>query len=188
MWSGVRTFVLVTHRWLGLASAVFLGVIGVSGAAIVSTTLPGRSVIGPVHESLAMGRPGAWLVLGATCAAVALEVGGIVLWWRRRVLVVRRHLGWRPALIDLHHMAGVLGLVLMLTMAVTGVMMAFVTPDYAPTLRRWIVDLHTARAYPWPVKAIWAVMALGFLVQAVTGVFMWWKPKRGRAREGLTTR
>jgi uncharacterized iron-regulated membrane protein len=166
---------------------MFLGVIGVSGAAIVSTALPGRSVLGPVHESLALGRLGTWLVVGATCAAVVLELGGTVLWWRRRVWTIRRHLGWRPALIDLHHAAGIVGLVLMLTIAATGVMMPFVTPDNAPNLRRWIVDLHTARAYPWPVKAIWAIMALGFLVQAATGVLMWWKPNRRRAGAGATT-
>ena len=186
--SSVRAFVLVTHRWLGLGGAVFLSVIGVSGAAIVSTSVPGRSVLGSVHESLAMGRPGAWLVIAATCAAVALEVGGIVLWWRRRVLTIRRHLGWRPALIDVHHVAGIVGLVLMLTMAVTGVLMAFVTPDDAPILRPWMVDLHTARAYPWPVKVIWACAALGFLIQAATGVLMWWKPRRGLASAGITTR
>jgi uncharacterized iron-regulated membrane protein len=134
--------------------------------------------MGPIHESLALGAVGTWIVLAATMAAVLLEAGGLILWWRRKVLTVATRLGWRRVLADLHHVTGLLGLVLMVILAVTAVMMRFVTPESNPWLRTVIVDLHTTRSYGWALKTLFGVASLGFVAQGITGVAMWWKPGR----------
>lgn len=106
-----------------------------------------------------------------------LQLGGVWLWWKRKSFAVRLSAGWRRAVIDLHHSAGALCLVLMLVLAVTGVGMTLFAPGPE---RRMFVDLHTARQYALPVKVLYALGSLGFLVQGVTGVLMWWGPRPGR--------
>ena len=66
----------------------------------------------------------------------------------------------------------------MLLLAVTGVGMAFVTPQNQPQFRRVIFDFHTTRGFSTPIKVVYAVGTTGFLLQGVTGVVMWWKPRR----------
>jgi uncharacterized iron-regulated membrane protein len=182
MASRFRSFVLITHRWLGLTSSVVLSIVGLTGAILIwPVTSLLKRVAGPLHERLAMGRVGWWLVVLATVIAVLLELGGLVLWWKRKTIAVRIRSGWRQGLFDLHHAAGILGLPLMLLLAVSGVGMAFVTPTSHPALRRVIFDWHTTRGFPTPVKLLYTIGTTGFLVQGVTGVVMWWKPRQPRA-------
>jgi uncharacterized iron-regulated membrane protein len=55
--------------------------------------------------------------------------------------------------------------------------MSFVTPSDHPEFRRVILAWHTSKGFPLPVKVLYAVGTLGFLVQGVTGVAMWWRPR-----------
>jgi uncharacterized iron-regulated membrane protein len=174
----LRQLVLVTHRWLGLSTGLILAIAGATGTVLVFATGRLRGLTGPVHEALAAGRIGAWVVLAATALAVLLEAGGVYLWWRRKVLTIETRFGWRRMLNDLHHVSGLAGLVLMTVLAVTAVMMRFVTPASNPWLREVIVDLHTTRDYGWALKTLFGAASLGFVVQGVTGVVMWWKPGR----------
>lgn len=170
-----RPFVLITHRWIGLSTSLIIAIAGVTGAVL---TVPGpnavRRIAGPLHEQLALGSFGTWVVVIATGGAVLLQIGGLALWWKRKSLAVRMGAGWRRAVVDIHHSVGALGLLLMLLLAATGAGMKMFTPG--PT-RRMIVDLHTARSYAVPIKVIYALGSLGFLVQGVTGVLMWWRPR-----------
>ena len=172
-----RRFVLLTHRWIGLSTSVVLVIAGATGAVLA---LPGpdllRRAASRLHETLALGSIGNLIVLTATGAAVVLQLGGVWLWWKRKSFAVRLSAGWRRMVIDLHHSAGALGLVLMLLVAVTGVGMTMFTPGPE---RAMFVDLHTARKYALPVKVVYALVSLGFLVQGVTGVLMWWRPRPG---------
>src|SRR5688572_1320801 len=101
-----RQLVLVTHRWLGLGSSGILAIVGLTGAFLITPGLPLRKIAGGLHEKLALGTPGAWIVTIATAAAVLLELGGCFLWWKQKLLRVRSGKGWRQALIDLHHVVG----------------------------------------------------------------------------------
>src|SRR5436309_9621638 len=111
MASNLRSIVLITHRWIGLSSSLVLSIAGVSGAVLL---LPGNSplrrIAGPLHERLWLGEPGWWMVVAGTIAAVFLELGGLYLWWKRRVFTVRFRSGWWRAVFDLHHVVGLLGL------------------------------------------------------------------------------
>ncbi len=176
-----RRVVLVTHRWLGLSTGLVLAIVGATGTLLVFATGRLRGLTGPVHESLGVRGPGTWIVLAATAAAILLEAGGLVLWWRRKVFRVETRFGWRRVLVDLHHVSGLVGLVLMVILAVTAVMMRFVTPESNPWLRDLIVDLHTTRDYGWPLKTLFGVASLGFVVQGVSGILMWWQPGRASA-------
>lgn len=174
----VRQVVLVTHRWLGLSSALVLAAVGVTGAIQAYSYGRVRDVMGPAHEALFLGRPGTWIVLAATVAALLLEAGGLILWWRRKVFRVETRFGWRRTLADLHHVTGVLALALMVLLAGTALLMRVVTPESNPGLRTLIVDLHTTRTYGGVLKAIFSAASLGFAVQGVTGAVMWWRTGR----------
>ena len=175
----IRSIILVTHQWLGLASSLVLAIVGVTGAILVlAGTSPLRRIAATLHERLAMGRFGWWIVVVVTIAAVFLELGGLFLWWKRKTISVRMRSGWRLALFDLHHAVGLLALPLMLLLAVSGVGMAFVSPQNQPQLRRVIFDFHTTRGFSTPIKLVYMVGTTGFLLQGVTGVAMWWKTRR----------
>lgn len=174
----VRQAVLVTHRWMGLASSLVLAVAGATGTILVFASGRLRGLTGPLHESLYLGRLGTWIVLAATAAALLLEIGGLVLWWRRKVLRIETRFGWGRAVSDLHHVTGVVALVLMALLAATALLMRVVPPDDDPWLRQVIVDLHTTRNYGWPLKAILGLASLGFSVQGLSGLVMWWRTSR----------
>jgi len=175
----VRRFVLLTHRWMGLSTSVIAAVVGTTGALIIwfpQTNLL-RRIAGKLHQDLALGGVGWWLVVLTTIIAVVLEIGGLILWWKRKSMTVRLTSGWKRALTDLHHPMGLLGWILMTILAVTGVGMSFVLPDDHPELRRIVADFHTARNFSLPVRIVYSIATLGFLVQAASGVAMWWKSR-----------
>jgi len=170
-----RRFVLVTHRWLGLGASVVLAVAGATGAVMVwegEHLL--RRVAGRFHTDLALGRVGAWIVLAAAVAAVLLQIGGVILWWKRKLVTVRLRAGWPSALFDLHHAVGILGVALMITMAVTALCLPFLSQGQSE-LRQLVMTWHTGREFPMPVKVIYSLAATGFLIQGVSGVLMWWR-------------
>lgn len=175
-----RAFCLVSHRWLGLAASLVLAVVGLTGALMVwRVDAWWTRAAGRLHESLALGRPGAWVVYAATWAALVLQATGVFLWWRRKVLRVRSGAGWKTALSDVHHVAGIAGLVPMLVLAATAAVMSAVTPEAYPTLRPMAKFLHTGEKFGTVVKVIYALASLGFLAQGLSGVVMWW-PRRAR--------
>jgi uncharacterized iron-regulated membrane protein len=179
----VRRLVFVTHKWMGLASSVVLAIAGVTGTLLVwPELLPAASGVGSLHETLALGRPGWYVVLAATAAGIALQASGVVLWWKTRRLRVRTDAGlWRFAF-DLHGSAGVIALVVMLVLGATAlgrvVTRSVPVPD---ALASAVSRLHTTRDFPVAVKAVYAVSSLGFFVQGASGLVIWWKPKRASA-------
>ncbi|MGE3956205.1 MAG: PepSY domain-containing protein [Vicinamibacterales bacterium] len=168
---GLRPFVLTTHRWMGLFSSLILTVAGATGAIMV---WPGNSLIrkaaGRLHETLALGRPGALVVLTATAIAVLLELGGLYLWWQRKALRVQVRSGWKRAAFDLHHLVGAVGFVLMIVIATTAVLAFALGP--APT-RQTLMRLHTGNPFGTPVRVLYSLASLGFAVQGGSGVVMW---------------
>ena len=176
-----RSLMVVTHRWIGLASSIVLTIVGATGAVLLLPKVTWfRRAAGRLHESLAFGPDGRWIVELATIAAVVLQLGGLYLWWRRKTVRVRLAGGWRRTITDLHYSTGSLIFVLMFILAVSGVGMSFVKPKEHPALREVIFRLHTGRRLPSALKVLYLVGTLGFVVQGLTGVAMWWKPTRNQ--------
>src|SRR5262245_53177735 len=145
-----RHFVLVTHRWLGLGSSLLVAIVGGTGALIV-WTLPSslRRIAGQMHTNLGMGRIGMgpiglWIVFAVTVVTAVLVVGGLVLWWKHKIVRIRTTSGWRRVLFDLHHALGFLGFVVMFVLTLTGIGI-MVTDSDDSVLRRMIFDFHTTR-------------------------------------------
>jgi uncharacterized iron-regulated membrane protein len=186
-----RQFILVTHRWTGLASSAVLAIAGATGAVLVfrADSWAGTAwldMIGKLssrlHEHLMLGRAGYWAVVVATAASIYLEIGGLVLWWRRKLLKVHFR-GWWRVCFDLHHVIGIVLAPVMLIIAVTGVAMAFVwAPDH-PELWRTLTAWHMGR-FGFAVKVVYAVASFAFLIQGLTGLVVWWarRPDNGVAK------
>ena len=174
----LRTFVLTTHRWLGLSVSIIVAVAGGTGSIMVwGGGHFFRRAAGKLHVDLAMGRPGGLVVLVATAAAILLELGGLYLWWSQKKLSIRRRSGWRNVVLDLHHVIGVLGFAVMLALAVTALGMSM----GSHATREALAPFHTGRSFPVPAKLILALCSLGFVVQAGTGILMWMRrqPRSG---------
>lgn len=190
----MRRFFLVTHRWLGIGAAIVLIVVGLTGAALVYLKNP---TLARFHTHLGVGEPGEWLVNTSTVIASFLVIGGIVLWWRRKIVTIDRSKGTWRFLFDLHHSLGIIGAILMLVIALsgTGLMLtegigermglAKDDPNY-PTrteafARKVIHSAHTGGPLYLPLKILWLLGSASFAVQAVSGFWVWWKPGRKTA-------
>jgi uncharacterized iron-regulated membrane protein len=173
-----RQFVLVTHRWIGLVSSPILAIVGATGVMLMFD-LEGLRIgryASALHERLAFGMLGHRIVLLATLAGVLLEVGGLVLWWKRKTLAIALGSGWWRACFDLHHLAGVVCLPLMLLGAATGLLMFIYPPSESAELYRIFRQLHVGR-FPLPLRVVYMLATLGFVAQGVTGFVVWWKRK-----------
>lgn len=192
----MRRLFLVTHRWLGLAAALILAVAGVTGAILVWNR---SEALAFFHTHLGLGEFGEWLVNGSAIVFLLLAIGGFVLWWRRKVFWPKGGRGWWRYLFDLHHALGVLGLVLTLLIAGSGIGIMIEEEEReggeeavatAPAVSEeerekddLLFQLHTAREFPAPLKVLWAVASLSFVIQAASGFVMWWKPQSGRVED-----
>lgn len=179
----MREFVLVAHKWLGIVSSVVLGIAGFTGALLVFRDEKGPGLILKLHEDLALGQAGWAVVVLGTVGAVVLQVSGVYLWWKRKSLRVRTDAGWRRLAFDLHHTAGALGCVLMIVIAATGVGRVAVRvldfTDSFPSFQAAVSQIHTTKGFSLPMKILFFLGSLGFCVQALTGVAMFW-PKSTR--------
>lgn len=176
-----REAVLVSHRWLGLATSIVLAIAGLTGAIMVwPVRFPGRGGITQLHESLALGPVGSWTVLVVTALAIVLQLGGLFLWFQRRIVSLRWRGSWPRRLFDLHHVVGVFAFVFMLILATTGVgrvVMRAIDPtsDELRAVRRFMIRFHAGEEFHPAVKLLYSLASAGFAVQGATGILMWWR-------------
>jgi uncharacterized iron-regulated membrane protein len=164
---------------------------------------PFVTALADFHDRLAGGRTGL-LVNGIGAIAVTLMcVTGAVIWWPggkhwwRRV-TVRRGVGWRRFLWDLHNMLGFWLFFFIVMWAVTAIYFAF--PDAFNTLSElfqdgeaesstsiflqdafaWMTRLHFGRTFGASIKISWAILGLMVCALSVTGLVMWWNRHRRR--------
>jgi uncharacterized iron-regulated membrane protein len=175
---GVRQFLLVVHRWLGLMTAPAVLILAVTGLPLLwLTPSTARAIAGRIHTDFAMGRPGEFVVVGFTLATAIVIVCGLPLWWKRKIVAVRSG-GSQQLMFDLHHTVGVFGFLFMLMSAVTGVLEQL--PRQEQGLLSLVDPLHTARNGSFAVRLLYTAGLAAFIVQAATGCVMWW----GRRRRG----
>src|SRR4030095_13874769 len=128
-----------------------------------------------LHESLALGYIGNTVVDVTTAVAVILQIGGLALWWRRKIVLVKPAGGLRKVCFDLHHAIGITCLPLMLLMAATAVFMAQVSPAEQPEAWRLAKRLHTGH-FGRVVGLRSAISSLVFVAQGLTGFVVGWRP------------
>jgi uncharacterized iron-regulated membrane protein len=88
-----------------------------------------------LHTQLVAGKPGEIAVGTLTAVSCLILLSGLILWWPRRILMVRPGTSRRRLNFDLHNVLGFYSLLVVLIMAVTGVMITFeATAD--PLVRR----------------------------------------------------
>jgi len=128
-------WLLIVHRWIGLAASVFVLIASLSGALLVFGQAPPDSVWGrflatvlQLHVRLLGGRVGEWLVNGATVAVIFLVPTGLLLWWRRPRYRVRKRLSRKRFVVDLHNVVGFYSAVFVLLLASTGALLALDEP------------------------------------------------------------
>jgi uncharacterized iron-regulated membrane protein len=178
-----RLVMLAVHRWAGLGASSVLSVAGLTGAVMVwPWEFRGRGAIGRIHETLGLHSVGAWTVWLAAGLAIVLQLTGLFLWWRRKVWFVRSGHGWRRTIFDIHHAAGFVLAPLMLVLAITAigqpVVRAIASGESRRSMHAVVAKFHTARGFPAPVKVLYTLGSMGFLLQGVTGVSMWWRSNK----------
>lgn len=182
----VRRWMLLTHRWLGLGSAIVQVTAGATGVALLFDL--GPAIGEPTalfHEQLLAGATGRWIVFAATAVALVLQATGLWLWWPPQPLRLRTDRGWWRLGYDLHNLSGILTLPITVLLAATGVgrVLFEVVPPPASLeiVHRVVGRLHSASGFPLIVKVAYALGSAAFVVQAITGLLVWWRPVPSRA-------
>jgi uncharacterized iron-regulated membrane protein len=139
------------------------------------------SSIAELHDRLLGGRNGL-LVNGVGSIIVTLMcASGAVIWWtgigsRQRRMTLRRGVGWRRFVLDLHNMLGFWLFLFVVLWALTGIYFGFplLFQSLGDETIAFLVRLHFGRSFGFPVKVVWAILGLVPCVLFITGVVMWW--------------
>lgn len=86
-------------------------------------TLP--RIVHRLHTQLLAGEAGAWVVGVATIVTGFLLVSGLILWWPRRILTVRRAGSWKRSNFDLHNALGLYTSPVLLVVVASGLIIGF---------------------------------------------------------------
>lgn len=113
------------HRWIGLASAAFALVAGVTGGILLFVDSP---AVEQIHVRLLAGPTGEWIVNLATVAVLLLVPTGLVLWWRRPRFTISTRRSLYRTVYDVHNVLGFYASILILVLAATGVFLGFEQP------------------------------------------------------------
>lgn len=223
-----RRLVFQVHLWSGITLGLYIFFISVTGSVLVyrnelyvwatpdtvsGTGIPlairAVSTLMEVHKNLLAGATGLAVNGAAAGLVVLVLLTGLILWWPgiaqwRQALVLRRGVGWKRMVWDLHRMLGFWTFAAMLVFALSGLYLCFAgtfhaladrieppTADNAgtrlvDTLLYWLAFLHFGRingiglfcegpgACDQLVKATWALFGLAPAAMFVTGATLWW--------------
>lgn len=91
------------------------------------------------HKSLLAGPTGQTIVGALTFLTLLMAISGVILWWPRRILVVKAGRSWRRMNWDLHNVLGFYSAAFLAVMCVSGVMITF-----ADTIDPFVLRLGSA--------------------------------------------
>jgi len=179
-----------------------LGRPATTGIWLVSTLIE-------LHADLLAGETGRKINGLGAVAVLLVALTGLVVWWPgisrwRRSLVLRRGVGWKRLVWDLHSTIGFWSLTFIIVFALSGIYLSIPTEIHAladriepPTATNagtravdgilyWLAYLHFGRingigipcsgpgVCDQSVKAVWAVFGLAPAAMFATGVVVWW--------------
>lgn len=224
----LRRAIFQIHLWSGIGFGLYIFFISVTGSVLVyrnelyvaatpeagvdfasATGIRLVSTLIDLHDNLLAGRSGRTVNGIGAVAALLVALTGLVIWWPgirrwRRSLALRRTVGWRRFVWDLHSAMGFWSFAFIFVFALSGIYLCFplafhafadrIQPPTAETEGRrlvdavlyWLAFLHFGRingigiscAGPGlcdqTVKAIWALFGLAPAAMFVTGAVMWW--------------
>jgi uncharacterized iron-regulated membrane protein len=165
--------------------------------------------IASLHDDLFGGPTGRKVNLAGAVATVLLALTGLTVWWPgverwRRSLVLRRGVGWKRFVWDLHGVIGFWSFAFILVFGLSGIYLC--APESVQALADWIEPLTEANSSGrfvdgvlyWlaylhfgriqgigipcagpglcdqATKAVWALFGLAPAATFVTGTIMWW--------------
>jgi len=221
-----RRLLFRLHQWSGLLLGLYILFISVTGSVLVyrnelyeyfipfddefgAAGIRAVSTLIALHENFLTGPAGRTVNGIGALAVLLMALSGLLLWWPgmarwRRSLHLKRGLGWRRTIWDLHSMVGIWSAGFILMFAASGLYLCFYQSFHAvadwlqPTteanagrrflddLLYWLAFLHFGRlngiALPCAgpgicdqsFKAVWALFGLAPAVMAATGAGMWW--------------
>ena len=162
-----------------------------------------------LHDDLLAGTMGRAVNGIGAFAVLLVAITGLVVWWPgverwRRSLVLRRGVGWKRLMWDLHSAVGFWSFLFVIIFGVSGVYLCF--PEHfqafldwvepptdknagfrvVDTVGYWIAYLHFGRVNGIGIpckgpgvcdqttKAVWALFGLAPAAMFLTGAVMWW--------------
>jgi uncharacterized iron-regulated membrane protein len=165
--------------------------------------------IANLHDNLFVGSVGRIVNLFGAVATVLLAVTGLTIWWPglarwRRSLVLRRGVGWKRFVWDLHGVVGFWSFAFILVFGLSGIYLC--APEQIQAFADWLEPMTDANsggrlvdgALYWlaylhfgriqgigipcagpgfcdqATKAVWALFGLAPAATFVTGTIMWW--------------
>lgn len=226
----LRKALFQVHLWSGVGLGLYILFISVTGSVLVyrnemyaAATPPSGtytedtaplgirfvSTLLDLHDNLLAGPTGRLVNGVGAIAVLVVALTGLVIWWPgvrrwRRSLTLRRGLGWKRFMWDLHSAIGFWTFIYILIFAASGIYLCFpgaITDlgDFLQPLTAenagqrfvdyalyWLAYLHFGRINgigiscsgpgicDQTVKAIWAVFGLAPAIMFVTGAIMWW--------------
>jgi uncharacterized iron-regulated membrane protein len=211
-----RRVLMALHRWVGLVLVVYVCVLSVTGSLIVrrreltAAWMPGAHEPHPralkallwtidLHDNLLCGLTGRQINGVLALATLFVVVTGVVLWWPRGGrgwdgLRYHRVASRLAQLSQLHRLAGIWTLPLLVVWTLSAVYMGFPDPfsdlvellappdsatgSPAESFLWGLVTAHFGRFGGLPVGVAWIVLGLVPAGLAVTGTWQWWLRRR----------
>ena len=226
----LRRAVFQVHLWSGISLGLYIFFISITGSVLVyrnelyfaatpeeGVLRDGEIVLGirlvswliDAHDNLLGGATGRAVNGFGALAVLLVAMTGLFIWWPgikkwRRSLSLRRGVGWKRFVWDLHSMAGFWTFGIIVMFALSGIYLCFpvmfhnfadwlVPPTVENVGQRlvddvlyWLAFLHFGRLNgiglpcdgpglcDQATKAAWAIMGLAPAVMFGTGALMWW--------------
>jgi len=223
----LRRAIFQIHLWSGIGVGLYVFLISVTGSILVyrnelytitsagadmKTAVPlgfqAVSKLLELHDDLLGGETGRKVNGALALLVIVLALTGLVVWWPgitkwKRSLIVRRGVGWRRIVWDLHSMVGFWAAGFILLFGFSGVYLGNPEPvqDLVDRARPligadassivdealyWLAYLHFGRINgigipcsgpglcDWTTKFVWAAFGLAPALMFATGVVMWW--------------
>jgi uncharacterized iron-regulated membrane protein len=217
----LRKAVFQFHLWSGIGIGLYVLMVSITGSILVYSNelyvaatghrfaLQVISKLLQLHDDLLGGTTGRSINGFGGLLVIVLALTGFVVWWPgiqtwRRSLSVRRNVGWRRFMWDLHSMIGFWTLAIIVLFGLSGAYLGNPQPvqDFADKLQPpteanagnrlvdgiiyWVAYLHFGRIQGIGIpchgpglcdqatKLTWAIAGLAPAAMVITGAIMWW--------------